>query len=363
LISLGRLGDATSGTNILSLTQRVADSKLPTGPKVHAQPDPGRVIPHLAVQALVDIKAVRACLKGLEGPHFNGAIAALRKMHEPAVVEGLIARLGRESNPIRRSELFTALIRLYHQEGAYKGDWWGTRPDTTGPYYDRQKWEKSDRIAVVLKTASGDAPASVAKQIAAQLDRHRVQIEGIASIASTTRKPVDDKPIVIPKFDSKNPKQIGNIDKAVVTKNVLAIEGNIARGKMLFTRQSCIACHTYADGQTPKGPHLVDIGKRSKPIELVESVLLPSRKIAQGFDTYTFVTDEGKQIIGFVTRESAQSISVRQTNGTSVELDKKTIDARVKQDISMMPKELVHNLTVDELADLLAYLRSLNSGG
>ena len=64
-----------------------------------------------------------------------------------------------------------------------------------------------------------------------------------------------------------------------------------------------------------------------------------------------------------MTSESAQSISLRQSNGTSIELDKKKIDARVKQDISMMPKELVNNLTIDELADLLAYLRSLNSGG
>ena len=52
-----------------------------------------------------------------------------------------------------------------------------------------------------------------------------------------------------------------------------------ARREALFKAQSCVACHTTADGQTPKGPHLADIGKRYKPDE---SALKPSAKLAQG---------------------------------------------------------------------------------
>lgn len=361
LISLGRLQDKRVAEKVLPLTVRSDDSTMPTGDKPHAQPDRGRVIPHLAVKCLVKLNAVEACLKGLEGPYFEGAAAALREMHDPAAVEGLIARLSKESDPARREVLFTSLIRLYHREGEYKGDWWGTRPDTTGPYYDREPWEKSDRIAAVLKTAVADAGPELTEHIRTQLAKHVVKIDGIAALADAT--PTEKaKPIVVPEVDPNNPKQIANRDVADVYADVLALEGDATRGERLFVQQSCVACHTFKDGQMPKGPHLVDIGKRSKPPELLQSILEPSKKIAQGFDTYTFVTQEGKQVVGFVTGESADTIRVRQTNGLPVELAKEYLDDRVKQELSMMPKGIVGNLTAEELADLLAYLQTLRSG-
>ena len=79
-----------------------------------------------------------------------------------------------------------------------------------------------------------------------------------------------------------------------VAERALRTEGDAGRGAELFRSQACIACHTYADGQKPKGPHLVDIGKRYKPAELVESILKPSEKIAQGFDTFSFLTTSGQ---------------------------------------------------------------------
>ena len=68
------------------------------------------------------------------------------------------------------------------------------------------------------------------------------------------------------------------------------------RGRALFAAQSCRACHTDADGQTPKGPHLVDIGKRYSPAELVESILKPSAKIAQGYEAYSFAMADGRVV-------------------------------------------------------------------
>ena len=92
-------------------------------------------------------------------------------------------------------------------------------------------------------------------------------------------------PIVILKADPKNPDQIGNLAYPVALQRTLAAKGDATKGKVLFKAQSCVACHTDADGQTPKGPHLVDIGKRYKADELIESILLPSAKLAQGYET------------------------------------------------------------------------------
>ena len=75
-------------------------------------------------------------------------------MHDPKTVDGLFKVLSISRGEGLRREVWTTLIRLYHREGEFTIDspkWWGTRPDTTGPYYDRQKWSESDRIAAAIK--------------------------------------------------------------------------------------------------------------------------------------------------------------------------------------------------------------------
>src|SRR5262249_44488456 len=156
-----------------------------------------------------------------------------------------------------------------------------------------------------------------------------------------------------------NPDQIGNMAYEVAAKRVLQARGDTAQGKALFKTQSCNACHTDADGQTPKGPHLVDIGKRYSPAELVESILKPSAKIAQGFETYRFEMVDGRVITGFVVSEKAAAVLIREATGVQRELKRDQIESRQRQDQSAMPEGVVNNLTPEQLADLIAYLRSL----
>ncbi|MFZ9091366.1 MAG: c-type cytochrome, partial [Planctomycetaceae bacterium] len=136
--------------------------------------------------------------------------------------------------------------------------------------------------------------------------------------------------------------------------------GDAESGAKLFRQQSCINCHTYANGQQPRGPHLVDIGRRYKPAELVESIVDPGKRIAQGFDTWAFAMASGKIYTGFVVLESAETVTLRDATGIAVNLIQDDIDDRVKQELSMMPKGIVGNLTPEQLADLLAYLQTLH---
>ena len=191
-----------------------------------------------------------------------------------------------------------------------------------------------------------------------QLTRQRVSIDGLPGAAAVVSAE-DMKPVVLPKSDPNDATQIGNQSPGDVVKAALAAAGSSEKGQKLFVAQSCAKCHTTANGQRPKGPHLVDIGKRYKPTELLESILKPSAKIAQGFDTYGFVTTDGKIVSGFVASESAEDVEVRLVTGVPVVLVKTELEERVKQVKSMMPAGLVNNLTPSQLADLLAYLQSL----
>src|SRR5262249_5829996 len=263
VISLGRLGDPSAAKNIIPLTTRPAGSAMPTQRPVQNQPDPDRVVPHLAVRALVSLRAVGPCLEALDGPHWRGALWALRSMHDPAAVEGLVKKLGTVRTPELRRGILTTLIRLYHREADYTGTWWGIRPDSTGPYYDRAKWEMSERIGAVVTAAFLDGDPDTVAFLEAELFRHRVALAGLPDRAETMTRE-KEQPLVISRADPKDPEQIGNIAYEIAVRRALAASGDPKRGEALFRAQSCFSCHTTADGQTPKGPHLVDIGKRYK---------------------------------------------------------------------------------------------------
>jgi putative membrane-bound dehydrogenase-like protein len=358
LISLGRLGDAAAAKNIIPLTSRPPGSAMPTQRPVQNQPDPDRVLPHLAVRALVNLHAIEACLEAVDGQHWRGALWALRYMHDSKAVEGLIKKLATvRSTDVRRGILST-LIRLYHREADYKGSWWGIRPDSTGPYYDRAEWVMSKRIGAVVSAAVLDGDPETVAYLKSELTRHRVSIPGVSAEA-TAAKAENEKPIVVPKADPKNPNQIGNMNYDLAVRRALAATGDVNKGKDLFKTQSCIACHTVADGQTPKGPHLVDIGKRSKTDELLESILKPSAKLAQGFEAYQFVMINEKVVTGFVVSESANAMLIRDPSGVPHELKVAEIESRKRLEKSAMPDGLADNLTPEQLADLLAYLQSL----
>ncbi|MBL6707481.1 MAG: discoidin domain-containing protein [Planctomycetaceae bacterium] len=359
LICLGRIGRAEAGEAILPLTARASYQPKPTAEPLYKQADPGRVIPHLAVRALQNSNSVEACLKALEGPYSAGALWALKYMHNEAAVSGLIKSLSSVRNSETRQEILTTLIRLYFREGDYTGGWWGTRPDRTGPYYDRKTWEQSERIASAVKTFLLQADPKTLELASQQLAAHKVEIAGLPTVATTASKGEPEMAIELAKADPNDPNLIANLSPEIATYRALNTEGDAKRGEPLFRKQACVACHTTANGQTPKGPHLVDIGKRYKKAELVESILNPAAKIAQGFDTYLFVMDSGKIVTGFVSGESADEVQVRQTNGIAMSLKKDDIEIRQQKKESMMPVGIANNLTPEQLADLVAYLQSL----
>jgi putative heme-binding domain-containing protein len=316
------------------------------------------MIPHLAVRALVSMNAIDACLESLDGPYGEGALWALRYMHDAKAVEGLVKKLGTVRDPQLRRGILSTLVRLYHREADYTGTWWGIRPDSTGPYYDRVEWALSKRIGAVVTAAVLDADPDTTTFLRTELARHKVSLPGLP-VTDVTAKLEKETPIVLPKANPKNPDQIGNLTYEGVLKRTLAAMGNADRGKALFKAQSCMACHTDADGQRPKGPHLVDIGKRYKADELIESVLRPSAKIAQGYETYWFSTVDGRVFTGFVVAEGADAILIREGDGVQRELKRSKIESRIQQKQSAMPEGLVNNLTPEQLADLIAYLQSL----
>ena len=96
-----------------------------------------------------------------------------------SVVDGVVQRLGNEKDASRRQGLLVALCRLHFIDGPWKGDSWGTRPDTRGPYYQPETWPASARILAALQSAVESAGPDEAAFLGRELSRHRIQ-SGVA---------------------------------------------------------------------------------------------------------------------------------------------------------------------------------------
>lgn len=142
-----------------------------------ADSDP--IVAHTAMQVLIRLKAADATLAILDDAKASpalraGAVRVLQSIHEMRVVEALIARLGKEPSEANRAGLITALARLHFVEGKWKGDSWGTRPDTRGPFYQPESWSETPKIAAALKAALDKSGSSEAAFIGRELSRHRI---------------------------------------------------------------------------------------------------------------------------------------------------------------------------------------------
>lgn len=357
VIGLGRLGRTETAGALLQTkvpATFVEPAKDVEGP--HATPNSAIVLPHLAVQALVNMHASEAAVAAINTENSSLALWALRYMHEPKVVTGLTSAYRLTKDEKRKQQIMTTLARLYKREAAYDASWWwGTRPDSHGPYYKAELWEASPAIEKFLKAeALKYGPAR--KQYFRDLDaRHRMEI---AAFAPEKKAPVAEKKepkVDLEKIKSKKG-QVGKSSIEDVLLAVNALKGDAAKGKVLFTSQGCVACHSISKGEKMKGPYMGQIGSIMNREQIAESILKPNASISQGFATVMITTKDKKSYMGFVTEETASRVVLRDIGGNVTTLKASDIASRKEMKNSMMPAGLANALSYDELASLVTFL-------
>jgi putative heme-binding domain-containing protein len=136
-------------------------------------------------------------------------------------------------------------------------------------------------------------------------------------------------------------------------------KANVAEGRRLFGAVGCSKCHAIAQEQKGGGgPSLADARKRFTMAHVVESILLPSRQIAEPFRGTTIVTTQGQVLTGLIVAESPMEIELLLPDASRKILRMNDIEERRHSELSPMPQGLVK--TPRELRDLVAYLLSEN---
>ena len=118
----------------------------------------------------------------------------------------------------------------------------------------------------------------------------------------------------------------------------------------------CFKCHRI-DGRGGRvGPDLSRAVGTLNRIQLIQSILEPSREIAPQYVAWAFETHNGKVVTGMIVHENEGKTIVGNSEGNTVELKTADIADRVPQRISVMPEKLVDRMTLQELRDLIAFL-------
>ncbi|HAO34229.1 MAG TPA: dehydrogenase, partial [Candidatus Competibacteraceae bacterium] len=141
--------------------------------------------------------------------------------------------------------------------------------------------------------------------------------------------------------------------------DIASLKGDPAAGKTVFAAV-CVACHLAEGTGNPVGPDLAALTDRS-PDSLLTAILDPNRAIEDKYLNYTITTTSGDTVFGLVADESANSLTIRQADGSARAIPRNEIAAMASTGISLMPEGFEKILTKPQLADLIAYLGGLGS--
>jgi len=139
---------------------------------------------------------------------------------------------------------------------------------------------------------------------------------------------------------------------------LLALKGDAARGKIIFTTV-CATCHRTGATGTEFGPDLSQVGRKWDRASLLEQVRFPGKVIDPQWHVTTVDLKDGETMSGFLLAQTPDTLTLRVAGGGQAKIAAKDIAKTRTERASIMPEGLLQSLTAAEAAGLLEYLGSL----
>lgn len=185
-------------------------------------------------------------------------------------------------------------------------------------------------------------PADVAADVAARLREHRnPKIRELArQLLGTVSTAAADRQQLIERY---------------IREGALG-EGDPAKGKELFA-EHCAKCHGEPGEGGSIGPDLNTIRARDAR-QILLAILAPNLEVAPQYLSYTIALDDGRVLTGTIVEETATALTIGKSDGTKETVLRSSIDAIRSSGQSLMPTGLEQQLGPQEIADIIAYIRS-----
>ncbi len=154
--------------------------------------------------------------------------------------------------------------------------------------------------------------------------------------------------------------------KKLVPAELAKRAGNADKGKAVMTASltgtsQCMKCHMVRGVGGQVGPDLSMVGKKGSVENLFESILQPSKAVADQYVQVQVTTAAGLSVSGLPMGETETTLTLRDANGKDTVIKKDDIETRKALKVSIMPDDIAASLTEGELVDLVAYLVTLQT--
>ncbi len=146
--------------------------------------------------------------------------------------------------------------------------------------------------------------------------------------------------------------------EAVVKKYEAALDlkGDPADGKHMFDT-ICSKCHRFNGAGHDVGPDLGTVRNQPKQA-LLTDILIPSKSIAQGYESYVVETNNGGNFDGVIGPQTPTTITLKHEDGKEDVIQRDDIRNMYTTNLSAMPADLEKQITVKQMAGLLDFLKN-----
>jgi putative heme-binding domain-containing protein len=136
--------------------------------------------------------------------------------------------------------------------------------------------------------------------------------------------------------------------------------GDIRRGQAVFNnpKAACVSCHAigYIGGKV--GPDLTRIGQIRNERDLLEAILFPSASFVRSYEPVVVATRDGRVLSGVPRTDAPDEVILATGPNEEARIPRVEIEEIRPGTVSVMPTGLDQQLTTQELADLVTFLKA-----
>ena len=146
--------------------------------------------------------------------------------------------------------------------------------------------------------------------------------------------------------------------KAPDLKSILALSPDADAGAKVFTN-ICSVCHKVNNLGNDFGPNLSAIGSKLPKEGLYESIVNPSEGIGFGYENWELKMKDGSTVSGIIASKTKTDVDIKFAGGSSKQIKRSDISSMKQLKESAMPENLYANMSAQDMANLLEYLKGL----
>jgi len=166
-----------------------------------------------------------------------------------------------------------------------------------------------------------------------------------------------DAASLIQSLDADAAKQAARLDALLA--ELKSQHSDIRRGQAVFnsTKTACSSCHRigYLGGNI--GPDLTRISEARTERDLLESVVFPSASFVRSYEPVVVVTKSGDDYSGVLRKDAPDELVIATGPNAEVRVARSDVTEMRPGAVSVMPAGLEEQLSKQELADLIAFLK------